>query len=306
LTNGCAGKYYIIGEKSVRNLTIKREKSFVGCLAKMKIYIEDAASGEICINNISYRKIGELKNGEEKIFSIDENECRVVVIVDKISKDYCNDFYKIPAGGDDIYLSGKNVFNPATGNAFRFNQVTDNNVFQNRKKGFKKGIIILGAFILIGFIAGIIIGSLSQNTSGKPKEFSKEGMTITLTNQFNEISQDGYTSCYNSRDVVIFVSKEEYSLMEGFDKYTLNEYGNLLITNNSLDSSVKLQNNDGLTYFEYQFSNPETNDLYHYSSFIFKTSDSFWLIQFATLEENYNDNKQTIINWAKNIEFSNS
>lgn len=49
----------------MRNLTIKREKSFVGSLAKMKVYIEDPTSNEICINDISCRKIGDLKNGEE-------------------------------------------------------------------------------------------------------------------------------------------------------------------------------------------------------------------------------------------------
>lgn len=291
----------------MRNLTIKREKSFVGCLAKMKVYMEDATSSEIVINNVSYRKIGELKNGEEKIFSINENECNIVVIADKISKNYCNELYKIPAGENDIFLSGKNVFNPASGNAFRFNDVTDSNVLQNRKKGFKKGIFILCICIVIGAVAGFFItNSLFQSTSSEPKEFSKEGMTITLTNQFREISQDGYTTCYDSQNVAVFVLKEEFSLVEGFDKYTLNEYGDLLITNNNLDSSVKLQNNDGLTYFEYQSSNPETKDINHYFSVIYKTSDSFWMIQFATLEKNYNNNKQTIIDWAKNIEFSNS
>ena len=130
-------------------------------------------------------------------------------------------------------------------------------------------------------------------------------MIITLTNQFSEISSGGYTACYDSQDVAVIVLKEEFSLFEGFDKYTLNEYGNLLITNNNLDSSVKLQNYNGLTYFEYQYSNPETKDLYHYFSVVFKTSDSFWMIQFVTLEKNYNYNKQNIINWAKNIEFTN-
>ena len=126
----------------MRNLTVKREKSFVGCLAKMKVYIEDATSSEIVINNVSYRKIGELKNGEEKIFSIDENACGIIVIADKLSKDYCNEIYEIPSGENDVFLSGKNVFNPATSNAFRFNGATDANILQNRKKGLKKGIIL--------------------------------------------------------------------------------------------------------------------------------------------------------------------
>ena len=39
---------------------------------KMKIYIEDYASFELTINDIPCRKIGELKNGEEKTFPVEE------------------------------------------------------------------------------------------------------------------------------------------------------------------------------------------------------------------------------------------
>ena len=56
----------VIGGDNMRNLTIVRRKSFVACLAKMKVYIEDPASNELVINKIPCRKLGELKNGEEK------------------------------------------------------------------------------------------------------------------------------------------------------------------------------------------------------------------------------------------------
>jgi len=291
----------------MRNLTIKREKSFVGSLAKMKVFIEDVTSSEIVINNVSYRKIGELKNGEEKIFSINENECNIAVIADKTSKNFCNELYKIPAGENDIFLSGKNVFNLATGNAFRFNNVTDSNVLQNRKKGFRKGIFILCIFFVIGAVGGFIIPNLLfQGASSKPKEFTKEGMTITLNNRFREVSNDKFTTCYESQDFAVLVLKEEFSLYEDLQKFTLSDYGDILITNNKLDSSIKLESIDGLTYFEYQSTNPETKDLYVYFTLVSKTSDAFWMIQFVALEKNYNDNKQTIIDWAKTIKFSNS
>lgn len=142
----------------MRNLTIKREKSFVACLMKIKVYIEDHTSNEITINNIPCRKIGEIKNGEEKTFSIDEKETKVFVIADKLSKDYCNDFYKIPAGTSDIFLTGKNKFSLSSGNAFRFNGVTDEEVLRNRVKGTKKGSNVMLLSIIIGLIVGLIIG----------------------------------------------------------------------------------------------------------------------------------------------------
>ena len=50
----------------MRNLTVKRIKSAVACLVKMKVYIEDPLCGDFVINNTKCRKIGALKSGEEK------------------------------------------------------------------------------------------------------------------------------------------------------------------------------------------------------------------------------------------------
>ena len=85
----------------MRNLTIKREKTFVACLGKFKVYIEDANSNELTIRNTPCRKLGELKNGQESTFVIDDSEAKIYVIADKMSKEYCNEMYKIPAGTED-------------------------------------------------------------------------------------------------------------------------------------------------------------------------------------------------------------
>ena len=49
----------------MRKLTIKRAKSFVASLTKVKVYIEDQLSNELTINNVPCRKLGNIKNGEE-------------------------------------------------------------------------------------------------------------------------------------------------------------------------------------------------------------------------------------------------
>ncbi|MBO5211422.1 MAG: hypothetical protein J6B80_05785 [Clostridia bacterium] len=145
----------------MRNLTIKRTKSFVGCLGKMKIYIEDPASNEIIINNVSCRKIGELKNGEEKTFQIGVQEAKVFVIADTLSKDYCNDYYQLSDGEEDIFLSGKNKFNPIRGNAFCFDNNDTGDVVANRKRGTKKGAVVLVVSAIIGAIIGSVISLAS-------------------------------------------------------------------------------------------------------------------------------------------------
>jgi len=87
----------------MRNLTIKRTKSFVACLIKLKVYIEDPSSNEMKINNISCRKLGDLKNGEEKTFLIGDNAAKVFVIADSLSKGFCNEYYSLPEGQEDVF-----------------------------------------------------------------------------------------------------------------------------------------------------------------------------------------------------------
>ena len=143
----------------MRNLTIKRKKKFVACLGKMKVQIEDAQSNELIISGVPCRKLGDLKSGEEKTFVIGENAAKVFVIADTLSKDYCTEFYQLSEGQDDIVLTGENYFNPANGNAFRFDNNNSEEVLAARKKGNKKGATVLIIAIIVGFVIGFILSS---------------------------------------------------------------------------------------------------------------------------------------------------
>lgn len=142
----------------MRKLTIKRTKSFVACLVTMKVYIEDHSSDEIVINDTPCRKLGDLKNGEETTFEIGNEAARVFVIADKLSKNYCNDFYELPDGDNDIYLTGKNQLNPTSGNAFRFDNNPSQAALSNRTRGANKGTIVTIIALVIGAIIGAIVG----------------------------------------------------------------------------------------------------------------------------------------------------
>ena len=122
--------------------------------------MEDASAPEFEINGVPCRKLGDIKNGEEKTFEIGNNAMKVFVIADKLSKGYCNEFVNIPEGEEDVSLSGRPRFNLLNGNAFRFDGVTDEEVLQNRKEGTKKGAPIIIFSVIIGFIVGFALVSL--------------------------------------------------------------------------------------------------------------------------------------------------
>ncbi|MCH5316886.1 MAG: hypothetical protein J1E05_02810 [Eubacterium sp.] len=289
----------------MRNLTIKRTKSFVASAMKMKVYIEDPSFPEIVINDTPCRKLGTVKNGEEKTFAIDERASRVFVIADKLSKNYCNEYYNIPAGEEDVFLTGKNHFNPASGNAFRFDGVTDPEILQNRKKGSKKGLLVLIIAVIVGFLIGYsLTAGWFSTTKVEEKTFSSNGLQITLTDQFSETNAQNFTFCYESKDAIVFALREGFDLLDGFENYTIEQYGELVLKNNNLSSDIQLENSDGLTYFQYSYTVPTINENYHYFTVLYKAPDAFWMVQFATLDKNFEQQQQTIIDWAKSVEFS--
>ena len=287
----------------MRNLTIKRAKSFVGCLVSMKIYIEDPASNELTINNTPCRKIGELKNGEEKTFQIDERAAKIFAIADKLSKEFCNEYYQLPDGQEDIVLSGKNKFNPASGNAFRFDNNDSPAVAGNRKRGTRIGLVVLFAAAVLGLVLGFGVTKLMLNKAPEAKTFSSHGMTITLTDEFEVLDKEGFTASFDSKKAGVFALKEEFSLFEGFGDNTVEEYAEMVIWVNGLDS-VEVRTDNGLTGFEYDYTHPEIDATLHWFSYVYKTNDAFWLVQFSMLDEDVEAYRPQVIEWAKSVTFS--
>ena len=67
----------------MRKLTIKREKRFSEFYKAFKVYIEDANACELDIEGVPCRKLGEIKNGEEVTFEIENHEARIYVFARK-------------------------------------------------------------------------------------------------------------------------------------------------------------------------------------------------------------------------------
>ena len=287
----------------MRELTIKRNKSFVGCIAKMKIFIEDVNGRDLVINGVHCTQLGDLKNGEEKTFIIGEGQAKVFVIADSLSKGFCNEFYQLPEGQENIFLSGKNKFNPVSGNAFRFDNNDSAEAQQNRKRNIKRGAVVLCVAFAYGLFIGFAISGTALLFTAKyrPMEFSNSGMSITLTREFDQTEIEQFTTCYISEDVEIFIQKNEFELFEGLESLTAVKYADLLLENSNL--SVPLKNPYGLVNFDYEYTDPETNITYKYRSFVYKADDAFWLVQFATPTEIADEYDESILEWAQSVSF---
>ena len=285
----------------MRNLTITRIKSFVGCAARMKVYIEDP-TGDTTISGVTCRKLGTLKSGETATFPIGYEAARVYVIADQVSKNYANDYYPLEAGVTDVALTGKNHFNPGAGNPFLFDGVTDPAVLASRKKNGKKGIMVLIIAAIVGFVGGYIATSQGNSVrSVVPQDFTVDNMTITLTSEFRETELEGFTQCYDSSLVAVVVLKESTDEYPWLADYTLEEYGEDVIWNNDLTESTLVSYGD-FYYFIYtaQGSNGQP---YQYFATVHRNGNDFWLIQFATLQKNFSKMENKFLEWASSVRF---
>lgn len=280
----------------MRNLTITRTKSFVACLGKMKVYIEDPMGGDTVISGVNCRKLGDLKNGETVTFPIGEEAARVYVIADQMSKNYSNDYYPLEAGTEDVVLTGKNHFNPGAGNPFRFDGVTDEHILASRKKGSRKGNLI----IIAAAIVGVLIG-MNRTHIVKPQDFSVDDMTLTLNSEFREVSYEGFTQCYESSNTGVTVLKESFAQYPVLKDYTLSEYGDAVIWSNGLTDSSLTPYADFM-YFTYTASD-DTGNTFGYLATVHQGTDGFWLIQFSTLEEKFPDYESQFLEWAETVRF---
>ncbi len=290
----------------MRNLTIKREKSFVSRLKKAKVYIKDELAGDTKINGDKCYKLGDLKNGEEKTFVIGDEETTIYVIQDKFSKNMCNEICIIPAGVENIYLMGECKFNPLGGDNFRFHGMTDPRVLANRKKGAKKFGAFLALCAVVGFVCGFIANydPPSYAKDGEPKAFVHEsGVKIVLTDIFEETEIDGTVFTYGTDDAVVFGYEESFTALEGMEDWTEKEYAEELSAAWGL-TDAEVQEQDGLVYFEYSNRSDDTDTMYSYMVVIYKTGKSFWNISFAVDEAQYKEYKPIFVEWAKSVEFA--
>ncbi len=291
----------------MRNLIIKREKSFVGCAGKYKVYMVDQSSADLKIKKEPCRKLGVLKNGEEAVFQIPNEEVKIYIIAGSASKSYCNEMVILPAGQDDIYLSGKAKYNPFKGNPYRLSGPVSEETKKNRKGSNKIATFVMLGALIFGFVVGFINGLSSDEKLLEPETFSVDNMQITLIQEFVEVPYDDFDAAYQTTDMLVLVVKESKPIAEGYEDLTLEEYAELLITGQENSGLVcsDLKNENGLCYFEYQATIDE--ETYYYKDYAYESNDAFWNITFICYNEDaLVANTNSISEWASSVTFTES
>ena len=144
---------------------------------------------------------------------------------------------------------------------------------------------------------------LKDGFEGAEKTYMYDNMSITMTENFNEASYDGFDVCFDSATVAVFCIKEPFTLADGIEDMTLNDYTELTLEVNKSHNPT-LKNVDGIPVMEYTYYNANTDITYAYFSALYKSGDAFWVVQFACNEDLYAENEAFLIKWAKSVTFS--
>ncbi len=172
----------------------------------------------------------------------------------------------------------------------------------------KIGLITLAVCIVLS-IAGIAVLAFQWNNikaffAPQPEDFTHEEMTITLTSDFWEMPEGSFDVSFISMDTDVFCLRESFRDTPKLQDLSIQKYAELLAETNDNLANTGLKSQDGLHYFEYTVFNEELEQDYHYVICLYKSSQAFWAIQFATPDYLSEDVRQDVLTWAKSVRFA--
>lgn len=155
-----------------------------------------------------------------------------------------------------------------------------------------------------GIISLIACLLLFIGCTPSPKTFEKAGMQITLTGSFYEKDIASMTAYYESRTSIVTALKEEFTLADGFENYTLSQYSGLVLKGNKLTATVHEREGKEYQYFSYEKS--VNGKEFYYLATTHKASDAFWLIQFGCVVSDKDKFENVFFDWADTVTFQSS
>ena len=163
-----------------------------------------------------------------------------------------------------------------------------------------KKISFFTAAIALVLALTMLSGCSFPGIGAEELDFSGAGLTITLTVDFYEKNHVSFTGCYESQEMLVLTLKEEFTILEEIDfskDSTVEDYLELVISAN--EHSAKIAEKDGIPYFTYESSAAGKD--FKYMATAVKSSDAFWLVQFAVHKEDFNKYEDTMFKYAASI-----
>lgn len=170
-----------------------------------------------------------------------------------------------------------------------------------------KNIVKRIAALLISIM---LVLSITGCSSNKPKDFTVEEMTITLTNSFIEGENETQTAVYTTQDYVVTVLRQDFMELESVGMPTdmdVGTYAMMVLEKNEIDADIEIlesevEDYDFVVGFTYEELIEEVN--YTYFATVYRSDSAYWFIQYATETEKFEEAKPQFIDWSKTVTFA--
>ncbi len=289
----------------MRQLTITRRKAAAKRFVKIKVCIEDE-TGDILYGGIRYRKIGVLRNGETATFPIDEQPRRIFTYADRITRSWCNDLWLIPAGEEDVVLTGRTAVHILNENAFRFDGIPEPEVLANRNRCVSIGGRVIACALVIGMLIGVGL-NIARLHIPSPETVTFYEMTLTLTNRFERTDPPKGSNCdalYRSNEAeVAFFQDSVKRMAENERVYTLRAYAAHLANGNSAAEAANFRERDGLLWREYASVNGK-GEATRVFAYFFQSDSYYYCVRFTVSEEDMPAARDRVAEWAESVELT--
>ena len=163
----------------------------------------------------------------------------------------------------------------------------------------KKRVLGIGAFVVACLSSVLMLAGCGVTE----KTFSSDdGISVTLTSEFQEFSVSGYSLSLSTADEAFLAEKVAFNTQGTDENWTEQEYAQAVVDSNSLDtmSDVFVDGERNLVYFYY--TNFSQGNNFYYLAVAKKGTDAFWLCQFSCYETKAEEYKTQFLDWATTIE----
>ncbi len=290
----------------MRTVTIIRAENNVAPKSVCKVYVTDPNAPDAAIGSEACREVGTLYNGGSAVFAVGSEPVRILVAAEDAER---ADRYDLPEGDADVTLTGECVFLRTGNTAFLFDssiaaQIEAQKAVPQKKKPFVPVILLVLVSVLAaagaGFAVKLYMQKKDADTGAHDRTFKVQNLSITLTDEFIETSEDGLDASFESDYCGVYLLRDPFTVFPELSDWTPEEYADAIKPD---DGEVKTQ--DDMTYIEYRYTDEESGDGFYYIIVPVKGPDAYWAVSFATFTENAVRLRPTIFRWAKSITFDN-
>ncbi|WP_026399815.1 hypothetical protein [Acholeplasma equifetale] len=150
--------------------------------------------------------------------------------------------------------------------------------------------------VVITLLMGVFLVSCEESNS---KEFSKSGITITLTDDFYEKEIIAAPFYLESQDNIFMGNREDKSLFSSM--MTLERYTTLVLGQAEKTTDIEKYLDDNIEYYYAYYEATVDGRTFGYMLVTLESETHFYLINFACLKSKLEGNKDLYHSWARSI-----